>query len=114
MGDGNGTGHGSSISQIFEKHWSALSPSDRLVLLNDLGVDGKNEEILGGKTIDQIVQSDQDGLPGIVRIRLVNALTEDGFSKKEYERVREETRRTREEMLESGLKLTSSILEHGN
>jgi hypothetical protein len=83
-----------SVNRVLEKHWSALPLFDRAKLLIELGVDGKNKEILGGKTMDQIIQSGQDDLPGEVRGRLILAVTDVGFTKEEYERVKTETRRT--------------------
>lgn len=77
-----------SISETLNKHWSSLPIFDRAVLLWRLGIDGKNEEYLGGKTMDTIIHSNQDGLPGEVRGRLLLAVTKDGFSLSEYERIR--------------------------
>lgn len=95
MGDGSGMRRSSSINQALDKHWSALSMFDRALLLNDLGINGGNENYLAGKTIDQLIQYDQDNLPGEVRGRLIMAVTDDGFSVKEYERVRDISRRER-------------------
>lgn len=94
-----------SVGSVLEKHWSVLSLFDREVLLRDLGIDGKNEEFLGGKTMDQIIQSGQDDLPAEVRGRLIMAVMPDGFSKKEYERVRDGLREAA---------LRTSTCERGN
>lgn len=88
MGNGSGIGHESSVNQVLEKWWSTLPILDRAILLKGLGINGENENYLAGKTMDQIIQSDQDGLPGEIRGRLIMAVTDDGFSVKEYERVK--------------------------
>ena len=78
-----------SIDLALEKHWSALSLVERAILLMDLGWDVKYKEFLGGKTMDQVIQSGQADLPGEVRGRLIMALTDEGFSKEEYQREKE-------------------------
>lgn len=76
----------SSIDRILEEHWSVLSFIERAVLLRDLGIDGKNEEILGGKNIVDILRLGQNDLPSEVRSRLIMAVTVEGFTKEEYEK----------------------------
>jgi len=95
MGEGSGT----PLDQLLEKHWSVLSPPDRAALLKDLGIDGKNEEFLAGKTMDQILQGGQYDLPNEVWGRLIMAVTDGGFTKEEYERVRELHRKSKESKL---------------
>ena len=102
------------VDEVLEKYWSILPIADRLTLLKDLGVSGENREYLGGRTIDQIVETDQADLPGIIKGRLVCALTVDGFSKEEYLRVKEETEKDRSRLHELGIRLTSCVLERGN
>ena len=78
----------SILDSVLDKHWGNLSSIiDRAVLLNNLGIDGRNENILGGMTMFQIVQSKQHELPCEVRDRLIMAITNDGFSVSEYQRV---------------------------
>jgi len=76
----------SSIDRILEEHWSVLSFIERAVLLRDLGIDGKNEEILGGKNIVNVLQLGQNDLSSEVRSRLIMAVTVEGFTKEEYEK----------------------------
>ncbi len=79
---------GSPVDETLEKRWSALDVIGRAILLKDLGVDGRNEEFLGGKTMEEIIQSSQGDLPCEVRSRLLMAVTPGGFSKEEYESVK--------------------------
>jgi hypothetical protein len=82
----------SFIDLDVEDHWSKLCVSSRAILLVDLGVDGEDGNILEGKTMDEIIQIDVCELPSEVRARLVLAVTDEGFSKREYERMRNEIR----------------------
>ncbi len=84
------TAYKSPIDQMMEKHWLVLNYFNRRVLLADLGVGGRDESILGGKTMSEIVHSDGGSLPSEIRGRLIMALTEDSFTKEEYERARNE------------------------
>jgi hypothetical protein len=77
---------GDSVNGAMEKHWSALSTYERLDLLRGLGIDGKDEEILGGRNIVEVLRLDQDNLPNEVRGRLLTALTVNGFSVEEFQR----------------------------
>jgi len=79
-----------AIDRELELHWLALTASDRAVILMDLGVDGKDPSILGGKTMDEIVNNDSENLPIIVKGRLLLAITDKGFTREEYERARGE------------------------
>jgi hypothetical protein len=80
------------VDEELEKYWSALSLFERSNLVMSLGVTGKDkrqESLLDGKSMDEIVSSSQGDLPGLVRGRLICALTPEGFSVAEYERVRD-------------------------
>ena len=79
-------GEPSSIDIALEKHWSALDLFNRMKLLIDLKIDGTDKKFLEGRTMDEILKSGQDDLPGEIRGRLILALTNEGFSKGEYER----------------------------
>jgi hypothetical protein len=80
----------SAIDRELELRWLALTASDRAAVLVDLGVDGKDPNILGGKTIDEIVNNGSENLPIMVKGRLLLAITDKGFTREEYERSREE------------------------
>lgn len=92
QGSENGYGSSSLIGRALEKHWSALPVYERLDLLRGLGIDGKNEEILGGRNITEVLRLDQDYLPSVVRGKLILSLIEDGFSAVEYNKVKESMR----------------------
>jgi len=85
-------GKKTSIDRELEKYWSPLPIFDRALLLVSLGIDGKDLRFLNGKTMDQIIQTDQDSLPSEIRGRLIMSLTEDGFSPAEYDREKESMR----------------------
>ncbi len=82
---------GTDVDRILEEKWSALSIFDRANLIQGLEITPDNK-YLNGMTLDQVIHSDQDDLPAVVRGRPILAYDREsptGFSIEEFKRVSE-------------------------